>query len=313
MGSYLTQMKCACRHCSFVRESLAHSIQTRLTTSGTEVLSMQILETSNAVSIYGSMLWTCSRETWTPSAPWLLQAYCRSRSFSPSCCRTEPRVSWGHRCHLRTWWGSSPKVCWKLSVQLNKVGQCLQILFSSARPCQSFCTSFVSWRRCRVLQRRTTSRRKPSIGGFHVNHLQLQIVMHKIGPSSLQMKQVKMSLFALPCICSVTRFSIECKFSLSLWVFFTICWCLSTWFRFLKLHPCGKNGYSPLHLAVDRNTTCVGRYPVCKFPSLTVASILLECGADVNSRDEDDNRSVLNLPSVEVLAHTLIFYFPGYN
>lgn len=62
--------------------------------------------------------------------------------------------------------------------------------------------------------------------------------------------------------------------------------------RFLKLQPCGKNGYSPLHLAVDRNTTCVGRYPVCKFPSLTVASILLECGADVNSRDEDDNRSV---------------------
>ncbi|XP_037339148.2 protein fem-1 homolog C [Pungitius pungitius] len=62
-----------------------------------------------------------------------------------------------------------------------------------------------------------------------------------------------------------------------------------TIYKFLKLQPCGKNGYSPLHLAVDRNTTCVGRYPVCKFPSLTVASILLECGADVNSRDEDDN------------------------
>lgn len=66
--------------------------------------------------------------------------------------------------------------------------------------------------------------------------------------------------------------------------------------RFLKLQPCGKNGYSPLHLAVDRNTTCVGRYPVCKFPSLTVASILLECGADVNSRDEDDNRFVCVKP-----------------
>ncbi|TNN55928.1 Protein fem-1 C [Liparis tanakae] len=62
-----------------------------------------------------------------------------------------------------------------------------------------------------------------------------------------------------------------------------------TIYKFLKLQPCGKNGYSPLHLAVDRNTTCVGRYPVCKFPSLTVASILLECGADMNSRDEDDN------------------------
>ncbi|KAI4821117.1 hypothetical protein KUCAC02_029065 [Chaenocephalus aceratus] len=54
-----------------------------------------------------------------------------------------------------------------------------------------------------------------------------------------------------------------------------------TIYKFLKLQPCGKNGYSPLHLAVDRNTTC--------FPSLTVASILLECGADVDCRDEDDN------------------------
>ncbi|RXN28612.1 fem-1 -like protein [Labeo rohita] len=62
-----------------------------------------------------------------------------------------------------------------------------------------------------------------------------------------------------------------------------------TIYKFLKLQPCGKNGFSPLHLAVDRNTTCVGRYPVCKFPSFQVASILLECGADVNCRDEDDN------------------------
>ncbi|XP_027022588.2 protein fem-1 homolog C [Tachysurus fulvidraco] len=62
-----------------------------------------------------------------------------------------------------------------------------------------------------------------------------------------------------------------------------------TIYKFLKLQPCGKNGYSPLHLAVDRNTTCVGRYPVCKFPSFQVTSILLECGADVNCRDEDNN------------------------
>ncbi|KTF88635.1 hypothetical protein cypCar_00046898, partial [Cyprinus carpio] len=62
-----------------------------------------------------------------------------------------------------------------------------------------------------------------------------------------------------------------------------------TIYKFLKLQACGKNGFSPLHLAVDRNTTCVGRYPVCKFPSFQVTSILLECGADVNCRDEDDN------------------------
>ncbi|KAM4050487.1 protein fem-1 homolog C isoform 1-T2 [Anomaloglossus baeobatrachus] len=60
-------------------------------------------------------------------------------------------------------------------------------------------------------------------------------------------------------------------------------------YRFLKLHPKGKNNFSPLHLAVDKNTTCVGRYPVCKFPSLQVTAILLECGADVNVRDSDEN------------------------
>lgn len=62
-----------------------------------------------------------------------------------------------------------------------------------------------------------------------------------------------------------------------------------TIYRFLKLHPRGKNNFSPLHLAVDKNTTCVGRYPVCKFPSLQVTAILVECGADVNARDSDDN------------------------
>uniref|UniRef100_A0A8C5PK32 Protein fem-1 homolog C n=1 Tax=Leptobrachium leishanense TaxID=445787 RepID=A0A8C5PK32_9ANUR len=60
-------------------------------------------------------------------------------------------------------------------------------------------------------------------------------------------------------------------------------------YRFLKLHPKGKNNFSPLHLAVDKNTTCVGRYPVCKFPSLQVASILVECGADVDIRDSEKN------------------------
>lgn len=86
-------------------------------------------------------------------------------------------------------------------------------------------------------------------------------------------------------------------------------------FRFLKLQPCGKNGYSPLHLAVDRNTTCVGRYPVCKFPSLTVASILLECGADVNSRDDDDNRSVGYFSSTPIssFCYLLFFHYRGLN
>ncbi|XP_038625541.1 protein fem-1 homolog C [Tachyglossus aculeatus] len=62
-----------------------------------------------------------------------------------------------------------------------------------------------------------------------------------------------------------------------------------TIYSFLKLQPRGKNNFSPLHLAVDKNTTCVGRYPICEFPSLQVTAILVECGADVNVRDLDDN------------------------
>ncbi|NXQ22214.1 FEM1C protein, partial [Peucedramus taeniatus] len=62
-----------------------------------------------------------------------------------------------------------------------------------------------------------------------------------------------------------------------------------TIYKFLKLQPRGKNNFSPLHLAVDNNTTCVGRYPVCKFPSLQVTAILVECGANINVRDSDNN------------------------
>ena len=42
-------------------------------------------------------------------------------------------------------------------------------------------------------------------------------------------------------------------------------------------------------MAVDKDTTSVGRYPVGRFPSLAVASLLLECGADVDSRDCEHN------------------------
>ncbi|XP_043909722.1 protein fem-1 homolog A-like [Protopterus annectens] len=62
-----------------------------------------------------------------------------------------------------------------------------------------------------------------------------------------------------------------------------------TIYRLLKLNPRGRNGYTPLHMAVDKDTTTVGRYPVGKFPSLHVVNILLECGADVDSRDYENN------------------------
>ncbi|XP_077052887.1 protein fem-1 homolog A [Siphateles boraxobius] len=62
-----------------------------------------------------------------------------------------------------------------------------------------------------------------------------------------------------------------------------------TVYRLLKLNPRARSGYTPLHMAVDKDTTSVGRYPVGRFPSLAVASLLLECGADVDSRDCENN------------------------
>lgn len=62
-----------------------------------------------------------------------------------------------------------------------------------------------------------------------------------------------------------------------------------TVYRLLKLNPRGRSGFTPLHMAVDKDTTSVGRYPVGRFPSLAVTGLLLECGADVDSRDCDNN------------------------
>jgi hypothetical protein len=39
-------------------------------------------------------------------------------------------------------------------------------------------------------------------------------------------------------------------------------------FEFLRLDPRGRNGSSLLHLACARDSSSVGRYPICQFPSL---------------------------------------------
>ncbi|KAM5238320.1 protein fem-1 homolog A [Ctenodactylus gundi] len=62
-----------------------------------------------------------------------------------------------------------------------------------------------------------------------------------------------------------------------------------TVYRLLKCAPRGRNGFTPLHMAVDRETTNVGRYRVGTFPSLHVVKVLLDCGADPDSRDFDNN------------------------
>lgn len=62
-----------------------------------------------------------------------------------------------------------------------------------------------------------------------------------------------------------------------------------TVYRLLKCAPRGRNGFTPLHMAVDKETTNVGRYRVGTFPSLHVVQVLLDCGADPDSRDFDNN------------------------
>ncbi len=60
-------------------------------------------------------------------------------------------------------------------------------------------------------------------------------------------------------------------------------------YRFLKLKPFGNKGFGPLHLAVDKSTSSVGRYPVCSFPDVHVVELLLECGASVVDKDTEGN------------------------
>jgi len=60
-------------------------------------------------------------------------------------------------------------------------------------------------------------------------------------------------------------------------------------YKLIQMKPTSAKGFSPLHLACTRETTNVGRYPVCSFPALPVISLLLEVGADVNAVDGEKN------------------------
>ncbi|CAG2235781.1 Protein fem-1 homolog A-A,Protein fem-1 homolog CG6966,Protein fem-1 homolog A,Protein fem-1 homolog B,Protein fem-1 homolog A-B,Protein fem-1 homolog C [Mytilus edulis] len=60
-------------------------------------------------------------------------------------------------------------------------------------------------------------------------------------------------------------------------------------YKLVRMKPIGTKGFSPLHLACSRETTNVGRYPVCSFPSADVAQLLMDVGADVNAIDLDGN------------------------
>ena len=44
--------------------------------------------------------------------------------------------------------------------------------------------------------------------------------------------------------------------------------------------------------ACSRDSSSVGRYPICVFPSMDVIRLLIECGADPNARDNDLNTAL---------------------
>lgn len=60
-------------------------------------------------------------------------------------------------------------------------------------------------------------------------------------------------------------------------------------YKLVHMHPKGEKSSSPLHLACSRDTTHVGRYPVCSFPSAEVVRLLVEVGAPVDDKDDDNN------------------------
>ena len=60
-------------------------------------------------------------------------------------------------------------------------------------------------------------------------------------------------------------------------------------YQLVKMNPRGAKGYTPLHLACAKETSTVGRYPVCGFPSVNVAALLIKVGASVNAVDAEHN------------------------
>merc|ERR550517_1752082 len=81
-------------------------------------------------------------------------------------------------------------------------------------------------------------------------------------------------------------------------------------YEFVKVGAKGRGGSSPLHLACSRDTSSVGRYPICNFPSVPTIDLLLQCGAPVNARDNDGNTALhaaaLNKPAKAAVIQSLL-------
>merc|ERR1712110_1318636 len=81
-------------------------------------------------------------------------------------------------------------------------------------------------------------------------------------------------------------------------------------YEFVKVGAKGRGGSSPLHLACSRDTSSVGRYPICNFPSVPTIDLLLQCGAPVNARDNEGNTALhaaaLNKPAKATVIQSLL-------
>lgn len=81
-------------------------------------------------------------------------------------------------------------------------------------------------------------------------------------------------------------------------------------YRLVHMEPRGSKGFTPLHLACSRETTNVGRYPVCSFPSSDVAQLLIEVGANVDAVDVERNSplhiAASNRPCKSEVIRTLL-------
>ena len=64
-------------------------------------------------------------------------------------------------------------------------------------------------------------------------------------------------------------------------------------YEFVMVGAKGRGGSSPLHLACSRDTSSVGRYPICNFPSVPTIDLLLECGAPVDARDNVRKQKII--------------------
>ena len=56
-------------------------------------------------------------------------------------------------------------------------------------------------------------------------------------------------------------------------------------YNFVNVGARGRGGATALHLACTKESSSVGRYPICVFPSVPAIQLLLECGADPNAID----------------------------